>query len=126
MLKIQFQFAGFVEPDGRYLICITPIDFKNVSEECEKIIARYPTNPSFHYNVTCPGDNEHSEECQIMMEEWGQPCIKDQVEKAERRLKRLRFRPQLKECARNPASANGLYTLEDLAQEGCIYDVKYV
>ncbi|EWY79565.1 hypothetical protein FOYG_17311 [Fusarium oxysporum NRRL 32931] len=124
VLEVNFQFAGFVEPDGRYPIRMNPIDLKNVSEECERIIARHPTDPYFDLNDICLNDSQHSEQCLIGMQEWSQPCIKVEAEEAEQRRKRLLFLPHLKECARDPARANGLYTLEGLAQESCIYDIK--
>ncbi|KAH7230084.1 uncharacterized protein BKA55DRAFT_207475 [Fusarium redolens] len=96
-----------------------------MSEECEKIIARHPTDPYFDLNDTCLNDSQHSEQCLIGMQEWSQPYIKVEAEEAEQRRKRLLFLSHLKECARDPARANGLYTLEGLAQESCIYDIKY-
>lgn len=59
------------------------------------------------------------------MEEWGEPCIRLAAKEAEQRLKLLDDIQHLKKCARDPASANGLRTLEGVAQESCIYDVKY-
>jgi hypothetical protein len=103
---------------------MNPIDLNNALEECEKKIARHPTNPSFDFDDICSGNN-HSEECQII-QDWGQRCIKIQAEKAEQCRKRLLSTPLLKKCARNPASANGLHTLEVSENEGYIYDIKYV
>jgi hypothetical protein len=109
---------------------MSPIDLKNVLEECEKAIARHPTGqtyPSFDSNDACSDDYGHSEICMLGMEEgWHQHCIKYEAKKAEQRRNRLRFLHLLKECARNPARANRLYTFEGLAQESCIYDIKYV
>ncbi|KAI1026567.1 hypothetical protein LB503_013367 [Fusarium chuoi] len=124
VLEVNFQFAGFVESDGRCPIRMNPVDLKNVSEECERTIAKLPTGPYLDFNDTCK--YQHSEQCLIGMEEWSQPCIEVEAEKAEQRRKRLLFVSHLKECAQDPARANGLYTLEGLAQESCIYEIKYV
>jgi hypothetical protein len=108
---------------------MNPIDLENVLEECEKAIARHPigkTDRSFDFNDACSDKYGHSEICQLRMEEWHQPCSKDEAEKAEQRRKRLLFLPLLKECARNLVRANGLYIFEGLAQESYIYDIKYV
>ena len=124
-MKTQFQFAGVVEPDRRYPIRMDPVKPDNVSEECEKIIARHPTGPYFDINDVCLDDYHHSDQCLIGMEEWSQPCIRVDAEKAEERRNRLLFLSLLKDCARDTARASGLYTLEGLAQESCIYDTKY-
>lgn len=126
MLKPQFRFSGFVEPDGRYPIQMEPVKLDNVSEECEKIIARHPSDPIFDISDKCLDDYYHSDQCLIGMEEWSQPCIRVDAEKAEQRRNRLLFLSLLKDCARDPARASGLHMLEGLAQESCIYDTKYL
>jgi hypothetical protein len=103
---------------------MNPVEPSNVSEECEKIIARYPTGPYLDINDACLDDYHHSGQCIVGMEEWSQPCIRVDAEKAEQRRNRLLFLSHLKDCARDPARANGLRTLEGLAQESCIYDTK--
>jgi hypothetical protein len=50
------------------------------------------------------------------------PCINDQVKAARQRRKKLDVLHLLTDCARNPLNANGLRTLEGMAQESCIYD----
>jgi hypothetical protein len=125
-LKIQFHFAGVVDPDGRYPIQMDPVKPDNVLVDCEKIIARHPTGLYVDINDVCLDDHHHSDQCLIGMEEWSQPCIRVDAEKAEQRRNRLLFLSLLKDCARDPAGANGLHTLEGLAQESCIYDTKYL
>ncbi|KAG5657353.1 hypothetical protein KAF25_005917 [Fusarium avenaceum] len=126
VLEVKFQFAGIVESDGRYPIYMDAISLKDISQECEKTIARHPTGPYSDIDDACLGGSEHSDQCIIGMQEWSQPCIKIEAEEAERRRKRLLFLSHLKDCARDPTKANGLHSLKGLAQESCIYDIKYV
>ncbi|WAO96032.1 Hypothetical protein NCS54_01368900 [Fusarium falciforme] len=126
VLEVNFQFAGVIDPDGRYPIQMDPVKPDNVLVDCERIIARHPTGPYFDINDVCLDDHHHSYQCLIGMEEWSQPCIRVDAEKAEQRRNRLLFLSLLKDCARDPAGANGLHTLEGLAQESCIYDTKYL
>jgi len=123
---MKFQFAGVVESDGRYPIQMYPVKLNNVSEECEKIIARHPTGLYFDINGACFDDYHHSNQCLIGMEEWSQSCIRINAEKAGQRRNRLLFLSFLKDCARDPARAGRLHTLEGLAQESCIYDLRYL
>lgn len=103
---------------------MNPVEPDNVSEQCEKIIAIHPTGPYLDINDACLDDYSHSRQCLIGMEEWSQQCIRVNAEKAEQRRKGLLFLSHLKDCARDPTRANGLRTLEGLAQESCIYDIK--
>jgi len=102
------------------------VKLDKILEECEEIIARYPTGPYFDIDDACLGDDYHSSKCRNGMVDWSQPCLRDEAEKAKLRRDRLRFLPRLKECARDPSRANGQHTLEGLAQESCIYDVMYL
>ena len=54
------------------------------------------------------------------------PCDMDQAEAGRQRKKKLDILYLLKDCARDPPKANGLRTLEGLAQESCIMDTKQV
>ncbi|KAK4194497.1 hypothetical protein QBC40DRAFT_344098 [Triangularia verruculosa] len=124
VLEVNFQFAGVIDPHGRYPIRMEAVKPDNVLEDCESIIARHPTGPYSDINDVCLEDYHHSDQCLIGMEEWSQPCIRVDAEKAKQRRNRLLFLSLLKDCARDPAGANGLHTLEGLAQESCIYYTK--
>lgn len=95
-----------------------------VLAECESIIARHPADPSLDIDESCYGDC-HSHQCHLGMEYCSQPCIKIEAERAKRRRNRIKA-ISLKNCARDPAEANGQYTLEGLVQESCIYYMKYL
>lgn len=123
---MQFHFAGVVESDGRYPIRMEPVKLESVLEECEETIARRPVGPDIDFDEVCSDGYYHTDECLNRMHYWSQPCIMVGVEKAEQRRNRLLFLSLLKDCARDPARANGLYTLEGLAQESCIYNVRYL
>jgi hypothetical protein len=102
-----------------------PVDLQKVVEDCERIIARHPNCPNFDIAEGCLHEDHHSDQCLIGMEEWSQPCVKVEAENAEQRLTRILFLYLLKDCARNPAAANGLHTLDGMAQDSCVYDIKY-
>lgn len=120
---MQFQFAGVVESDRHYPIQVESVQTEKVLEECEKIIARHPTGPYFEIDKGCDGDY-HSEKCRIGLS-WDQPCIRVDAEEAKHRRKGLILLSCLKDCARDPARADGLCTLKGLVQESSIYDMKY-
>lgn len=104
---------------------MTDINLSNIRKECNEDIARQPPDRvAFYCDIhICDGD-DHSQECHGRME-CGEPCILVAAEAAKGRLKRLEFLPLLTGCARNPAKANGLHTLEGMAVASCIYDIKY-
>ncbi|KAG8673778.1 hypothetical protein FPOAC1_007097 [Fusarium poae] len=125
ILEVNFQFAANVEPNGRYPIYMKPVNINEVREECNKAIARHPTGPFYESGGACVKGYEHSDECILGMEEWAQPCIRDEAEKAQKRLDKLDFLLHLKDCyARNPGKADGCHILKGMAQESCIYNVK--
>ncbi|XEV01629.1 hypothetical protein FSHL1_006916 [Fusarium sambucinum] len=129
VLEVNFQFDGVVEANGRYPIYMEPVNVGEILEECKTTIARHPTGPYFYSNEACIDGIygiEHSDECIIGMQEFSQPCIRSAADEAEKRLRKLRFLSHLKDCARNPKKADGLNTLEGMAQESCIYHIKYV
>lgn len=115
----QFQFLGASDQSGRFPIHIYPIDIVKICEESDKTIALEPKHPEIE--DCCYGD-WHSDVCHNIMDMFAMPCILDQAEAARRRKKRLDVLYLLRECARNPLYANGLRTLEGLAQESCIFD----
>ncbi len=59
-----------------------------------------------------------------MMDMWEVPCIKDQIKAARQRKRKLDVLYLLRDCARNPLKANGLRTLEGMAQESCIFNTE--
>lgn len=101
------------------------INIEETREKCNIAILRHPSRPHLDVDNACWEHGPHSDECNVRMEEWGEPCIRLAAKEAEQRLKLLDDIQHLKKCARDPASANGLRTLEGMAQESCIYDAKY-
>ncbi|KAM0376572.1 hypothetical protein ACHAPY_007117 [Fusarium culmorum] len=124
--EVNFQFDGVVESDGRYPIYMEPANLEDISDKCKDAIARHPTDSYFDLDQICLDDREHSDECLIGMREWSQPCIKVEAEKAEQRLKQLLFLLRMKDCTRDPMKVNGLDSLKGMAQDTCIYEIKYV
>lgn len=56
------------------------------------------------------------------MEYFGDPCLRDSADKAKLRLQSILFLSYLRDSARDPYMANGLRTLEGMAQDTCIYE----
>ncbi|KAI3580770.1 hypothetical protein IWW34DRAFT_906546 [Fusarium oxysporum f. sp. albedinis] len=100
VIEVKFRFARTVDLDGHYPIHMNIINIEETREKCNIAILRHSS-------------------------QWGEPCIRLAAKEAEQRHKLLDDIQHLKKCARDPASANGLRTLEGMAQESCIYDVKY-
>ncbi|KAH7187266.1 hypothetical protein BKA60DRAFT_602415 [Fusarium oxysporum] len=125
VIEVKFRFARTVDLDGHYPIHMNIINIEETREKCNIAILRHPSRPHLDVDNACWEHGPHSDECDVRMSEWGEPCIRLAAKEAEQRLKLLDDIQHLKRCARDPASANGLRTLEGMAQESCIYDVKY-
>jgi hypothetical protein len=122
--KLQFQFAGVVERDGRFPIHMTSVDIDKAREEADRIIALGPDCVDSELGELCLDGYWHSSRCQNMMDFLLEPCIQVQIEAARQRKKKLAMVHLLRDCARDPCNANGLNTLEGMAQESCIFDIK--
>ncbi|KAF2678881.1 hypothetical protein K458DRAFT_315873 [Lentithecium fluviatile CBS 122367] len=119
--EVNFQFLGAPDRAGRFPIHIYPIIIDEVRNEADRTIALEPKHPDI--NDFCDG-YWHSRECEVAMDVFSLPCINDQVKAARQRMKKLDVLYLLRDCARNPLNANGLRTLEGVAQESCIFDTK--
>lgn len=122
-LSTQFRFAGLVEPDGRFPIQMELLNLDEIREKCQKIRAKV--------GLYVPGDDEwdecfngyHTDEC-VRNREWIQTCIQVAAEEAKQCLERLPSVPLLTACGQDPWKANGLRTLEGMAQGSCIYGTR--
>ncbi|KAJ6006656.1 hypothetical protein N7451_004600 [Penicillium sp. IBT 35674x] len=120
--QTKFQFVGVEDEDGIFPIFgLTPVDEEKLRKEADNIIASAPTETDVEYGNDCMGD-WHSTKCPAYLEPCS-PCILDMAEEARQRKRRLGMLFLLKHCAREPQTANGLGTLEGMAQEACIYDL---
>lgn len=117
----QFQFFGAPDRAGRFPIHIYPTIIDEVRMEVDRTIALEPKDPDI--NDFCNG-YLHSRECEVAMDVRTLPCINDQVKAARQRMKKLDVLYLLGDCARNSLNANGLRTLEGMAQESCIFDTR--
>jgi hypothetical protein len=102
---------------------MTSVDIDKVREEQDRIIALEPDRVDSELGEVCLDEYWHSTRCQNMMD-FSLPCIQVQVEAARQRKKKLTMVHLLRDCARDPYNANGLNTLEGMAQESCILDVE--
>ncbi|KAK7581995.1 hypothetical protein V3481_014073 [Fusarium oxysporum f. sp. vasinfectum] len=125
VIEVKFRFARTVDLDGHYPIHMNIINIEETREKCNIAILRHLSRPHLDVDNACWEHGPHSDERDVRMSEWGEPCIRVAAKEAEQRLKLLDDIQHLKKCARDPASAKGLRTLEGMAQESCIYDVKY-
>ncbi|KAH8799382.1 hypothetical protein F5884DRAFT_686772 [Xylogone sp. PMI_703] len=121
--EVKFRFIGVVERDGRFPIFnVTSVNLDEALEEADRTISLQPSRIDVEYGDVC-SDEIHSSECQQMID-LGMPCINKQVEAARQRKRKLGMHYLLRDCARDPWSANGLRTLEGMAQRSCISDVE--
>jgi hypothetical protein len=103
---------------------MTPVDIDKVREEQDRIIALEPDRVDSELGEVCLDGYGHSTKCQNMMGFLSEQCIQVQIEAARQRRKKLTMVHLLRDCARDPYNANGLNTLEGMAQESCILDVE--
>ncbi|KAH7130098.1 hypothetical protein B0J11DRAFT_243963 [Dendryphion nanum] len=115
--EVKFQFTGVVEKEGRFPVHIHPINVDEVRQKADDTIAQ---EPSHDFGENCDDYGYHSNACDIGMDVLSLPCIKDQINAARQQKKRLGCLHQLKDCVRDPWSANGLRTLEGIAQESFV------
>lgn len=113
-----------MERDGRFPIYITSVDIDKAREEADRIITLGPDRIDSELGEVCLDEYWYSTRCQNMMDFLPELCIQVQIEAARRRKKKLAMVHLLRNCARDPYNANGLNTLEGMAQESCIFDIK--
>lgn len=131
---MQFEFLRAKDQDGLYEIYdVTPVDIEGVEnwadyiikerEACNnnaKITSEYCDSYMHMHAQGCPKYDDQVED--IL---GPQECIEDMAFKAVKRKHGLKKLYLLKQCARNPHKANGLGTLDGMAQDSCIYNTKY-
>ena len=132
---MQFEFLRAKDQDGLYEIYgVTPVDIERVenwadgtvkkNKECNicaKITSEYCNNDLGTHKPGCPKYDDQLEDFR-----GPQECIQDTAFKAVKRKHGLKKLYLLKQCASNPHKANGLGTLDGMAQDNCIYNTKYV
>lgn len=102
---------------------LTPVDEVIIQEKANQIIASVPNEVNNEYNNGCIGF-DHSKKCPTLLDN-SSSCILDMADEALLQKRRLGMLFLLKNCAKNPPNANGLNTLEGMAQVSCIYDLTY-
>lgn len=76
------------------------------------------------FGEVCLNEIRHSTKCQDMMDLLPVSCIRVQIEVARQRKRKLAMLQILRDCARDPWNANGLRTLEGMAQDSFIFDIE--
>ena len=120
---MKFRFDDSVKPDGSYPIQIIPIDLEAVSKDCKKALSCGPM-PNSVPNLQCYLQ-QHTQKCEFNWAVHSRQCVFKELVNAEERLDRISTLSLLTKCGQNPAKANGAKTLEGMAQEGCIYKIRY-
>ncbi len=123
MACLQFVFIGVVERNGRFPVLIKPLDIDKIEEAAESTIACGPDEFDIQELDFC-FDGLHTAKCQERMDVLSKQCIMKEIEAARQRIRKLKTLYLLKDCARNPSSANGLNTFKGMAQDSCIYDLQ--
>lgn len=103
---------------------MSPTDVEKVPKEADHIIASALNEVDFADGDGCVGYS-HSTKCDMSFD-FSLPCIMDRAEAAHQQKRKLGMLYLLKDCAQDPLAANGLRTLEGMAQEICIYKLEYV
>lgn len=101
-----------------------PVNIDQVREEADRTIALEPDHVHAEFGDVCLDGYWHSPKCQNTMEFLGEPCVEVQIEAARQRKRKLVMLHLLRDYARDPWNANGLRTLEGMAQKSCIFDVE--
>jgi hypothetical protein len=121
----KFQFVGTEERKVRFKVFgVKPVDVERLRLEADNIIASAPGEVDFDYGNGCM-DSSHSTKCEKSIE-YDRPCILQMANEAHQRKRKLDMLHLLKDCIRDPMTANGLRTLEGMAQDSCIYELEYV
>jgi hypothetical protein len=123
--EVEFQFVGTEERKVRFKVFgVKPVDVERLRLEADNIIASAPGEVDFDYGNGCM-DSSHSTKCEKSIE-YDRPCILQMANEAHQRKRKLDMLHLLKDCIRDPMTANGLRTLEGMAQDSCIYELEYV
>jgi hypothetical protein len=99
------------------------VNEEETKEKADQTIASVPNEVDYEYDNGCMGYH-HSTKCPASYD-GDSECILDMVDEALHLKRRLGMLFLLRNCARDPRKANGLNTLEGMAQERCIYDLRY-
>jgi len=112
----QIQFDGTIERSGRFGITIIPLDLERIKKGCEEAKKLHVEEPFSGYDLadSClsmiDDSFDHTQECL----DSGERCIAKIAEIARKRLDIL--------IPLRHLLANGLRTLESLAQESLVYE----
>jgi hypothetical protein len=99
------------------------VNEEETKEKADQTIASVPNEVDYEYDNGCMGYH-HSTKCPASYD-GDSECILDMADEALHLKRRLGMLFLLRNCARDPRKANGLNTLEGMAQERCIYDLRY-
>lgn len=108
---------------------MSPVDVEEARKLADYIISFAPSKSDVEEGNFCDG-YYHSTKCDMhpdLFDHIPSPqCIMDEVEAARQQKKKLGMLHLLKDCVQDPLAANGLRTLEGMAQKSCIYELEYV
>ncbi|KAJ5059439.1 hypothetical protein J3E74DRAFT_347604 [Bipolaris maydis] len=121
--EVEFRLLGDPDRTGPIPIHIYPVNVEEIRKKMEQTIA---LEPDYDFGDHCNEQGWHSRDCESMMDTSDDLCLNDRIQMARQRMEKFDILYLLKDCARNPWKANGLQTLDGMAQESCIYNTKQV
>lgn len=106
---------------------MSPVDVEKALKLADDIISSAPNEFDFKESNFCDAYH-HSTKCDMSVSYYfdSPRCIMDEVEAARQQKRKLGMLHLLKNCIQDPLAANGLRTLEGMAQKSCIYELEYV
>ncbi|CAI7670814.1 unnamed protein product [Penicillium pancosmium] len=119
----EVEFVGTTNGARRFQIFdLIRVNEEETKEKADQTIASVPNEVDYEYDNGCMGYH-HSTKCPASYD-GDSECILDMADEALHLKKRLGMLFLLRNCARDPRKANGLNTLEGMAQERRIYDLR--
>ncbi|KAH7123657.1 hypothetical protein B0J11DRAFT_615215 [Dendryphion nanum] len=125
--EVNFQFLGASDRKGSFPVHIYPVDLDRAREEAKEGLK---FGPDDEYQDYCR-EGYHCKKCSyasnMSYNRGGNHiCFKDLYEIGQEWIKKLDVLYLLRDCARQPWIANGLRTLDGMAQGSCIVDTSSV
>ncbi|EYE91978.1 uncharacterized protein EURHEDRAFT_415980 [Aspergillus ruber CBS 135680] len=136
--EVEFEFHRAKDQDGLYEIYdVKSVDIKRVKNIADCIIEKNEAcNDNAKITMEYCYGYMHNPSCPVstydpqLLDFLDPPtCIQEEANEAMKRKRKISILETvdvLKECARSPQKANGLGTLDGMAQDSCIYNTEYV
>ena len=124
LTKSHFRLLSTKGESNRCRVHIYPLNMENIRGEAEETIAT-SEHPDYLETYGCY-DGWHSDACPASMDYTAELCVAERIEAAQRRRNNLDAYYLLRDCVRDPSSADNYETLKGMAQESPIIYLKSV